>query len=304
MPDDTATTATLEEEVKEPPVAADFEAADTPPPEVKPEASIEIEEPPEKSATERLFDSVMELPADERNAALSSLDQRLEEKGEATPWRKRQDEELAATTAAASADAERERRQEELRSWKSNSDAARANVSWIVSDLSDRWEKRGVDDPAPRHDVAELDKQLDAFTNAEAGLRSHAAITEIGNAMNAGLEEYGGAITSEELNRMASAISRGDKVKVYMKALAERVKKTTEADMNKEIDQRIEVALKAQQGAEKVEAMREVKVAPEQVQAAQAAGSKAPTPTEYNDATAKQRAEWRTAGIDPVLAEE
>ncbi len=302
MPDDPAITATLEEEVKEPPIAADFEAAETPPPEVKPDASIEIEEPPEKSATERLFDSIMELPADERNASLSSLDKRLEEKGETTPWRKRQEEELAATTAVASQDAKRDRRQEELRSWQFNASAARANAEKTVLDLGDQWEKRGVDDPTPRHDAAEFGAQLDAYANAEAGLRSHAAITEIGNGLSAGIEEHGGPITAEEMARVTTG-SRADMVKGYMGVLAERVKKTTEADMNKDIETRIKDAIAAEAGAIKAEAMREVQVAPEQVQASAVAGPKAPTPTEYNDATADQRAEWKEAGVDPVLAE-
>ncbi len=73
MPDDPATTATLEEEVKEPPIAADFEAAETPPPEVKPDASIEIEEPPEKSATERLFDSIIGPKTTRLGAGLKSF---------------------------------------------------------------------------------------------------------------------------------------------------------------------------------------------------------------------------------------
>ncbi len=296
--EEAATTATLEEEVK--PIAADFEAADTP--DVKPDASIEMDKPPEKSATERLLDSVMELPEDERNAALSSIDKRLEEKGEAPPWRKLQDEELAARTAAASQDAERGRRQEELRSWKSNSDAARANVNWLVQSLSDQWEKRGVDDPAPRHDAAELDRQLTELTKAEAGLLSHTAITEIGGGLAAGIEEHGGPVTAEEMASVTTG-TRADMVKGYMGVLAERVRKETEADMNKDIKQRIEEAVNAEKAAIKAEAMSEVKVAPEQVQGTQAAGPKAPTPTEYADATADQRAEWKEAGVDPVLAE-
>ncbi len=302
MPDDPATTATLEEEVKEPPVAADFETADKPPPEVEPEAIVEIE--PEKSASDRYLDDLMLLPSDERKALLSKIETRHEEAGESDilPWKERQAQELAASTTVASQNAERERRQEELRSWKNNADAARANVNWIVQSLSDQWEKRGVDDPAPRHDAAELEKHLNDYANAEAGLRSHAAITEIGGGLSAGIEEHGGPITTEEMARVTTG-SRADMVKGYMGVLAERVKKITEADMNKEIEERIHRAVLAEQAAAKATAMSEVKVAPEQVQASAAAAPKAPTQTEYVDATATQRAEWKEAGIDPVPAE-
>ncbi len=297
--EESAATATLEEEVK--PVAADFEAADTP--EVEPDATVEME--PEKSASDRYLDDLMELPKDERKALLSKIETRHEEAGESDtlPWHERQEQELAARTTVASQNVERERRQDELKSWKNNADAARANAHWITSNLSEQWEKRGVDDPAPRHDAAELDRHLNDFANAEAGLRSHAAITEIGNAMNEGIEQYGGPITSEELNQIATAVSRGDKVKVYMKSLAERVKKTVEADMNKDIEERIHKAVLAEEAAAKATAMSEIRVAPEQIQGTPAAGPKAPTQTEYADATAAQRAEWKEAGIDPVLAE-
>ena len=77
-----ASTATAEPEVKEEPqVTAEFEE-----PKEEPEpAKVEMDSPPEKSATDRLFDSIMELPADERNATLSAMDKRLEEQGESTP---------------------------------------------------------------------------------------------------------------------------------------------------------------------------------------------------------------------------
>ena len=286
-------------------VTADFEAADKPSPDDKPDATVEIESPPEKSAKETYVDGLMALPSDERRALLSDIEKRHEEAGEADalPWRERQGEEVAAQAAAASADAERERRQDELRSWQSNASAARANVKWIVTNLSDQWEKRGVDDPAPRHDDAELDRQLGELITAEAGLRSHAAITEIGNGLNEGLEPHGGKITSEELNKIILAVGRADKTKAYMGILAERVKKTTEAEMDKEIEKRIKTAVDAEAGAIKAEAMRGVQVAPEQTQGTKVAEPKAPTPTEYEGATTEQRTEWKKAGIDPVLVE-
>ena len=285
------------EEVKEEPqVTADFEQ-----PKEEPEpAKVEVVE--EKSASERYLDELMSLPVDERTPLLSKLEKRMEEAGDPVPWKERQEAEIATRTAAASQDAERERRAQEVQGWQSNASAARANVKWIISNQDTLWEKRGVDDPAPRHDDAELDRQLEALANAEAGLRSHGAITEIGNAMNEGLEQFGGAITAEELIKLGNAPTRAGKVRAYMDALAERVRKETEVKMNKEITGRIEEAVLAETAAIKAEAMREVQVAPEQTQTSQV-GPKAPTYAEYSDATFDQRAKWKEEGVEAVAAE-
>lgn len=299
MPDEEpASTATLEPEVKEeapqeePQVEADFKE-----PKEEPEPAV-IEVADEKSASDRYVDELMSLPVDERTPLLSKLEKRMEEAGDAVPWKERQEQADTARTNAASQLQERERRAEELKSWKSNSDAARANVNWIVNDLSEKWEKRGVDDPAPRHDSAELDRQLAELTKAEAGLLSHKAITEVGNGLAEGIQEHGGPITAEEMASVTTG-TRADMVKGYMGVLAKRVREETSMELNKEITKRIEDAVLAETAAIKAEAMREVQVAPEQVQT-QAAGPQAPTASEYSAATSEQRAEWKKDGIDPV----
>lgn len=289
--------ATAPEEPKEEPtLTADFEQ-----PKEEPEpAVIEIEEP-EKSASDRYVDELMSLPVGERASLLPKIEKRMEEAGDAVPWKERQETEVAERTAAASADAERERRQQEVQGWQTNAQAARANVNWVVDDLAKRWEGRGVDDPAPRHDAAELDRQLDAYAQAEAGLRSHGAITEIGNAMTAALIDRGGAITEAEVRKLTTAPTRADKVRAYMDALAERVRKETEVELNADITKRIEDAVLAETAAIKAEAMREVQVAPEQTQTS-SVGPKAPTYEEYDKATFEQRAEWKDQGIEAVAA--
>lgn len=296
--------ATLVTEADKPPaVSADFSAAkgaeETP---LEPDPSIKIEEPPEKSASERLFDSIMELPEDERNAALSSVEKRLEEKGEAPPWKKRQEEEIAARTAVATQAEAQQRRQVELRSWESNRDAARANLDWLVNDFNDRWEKRELDGAAPRFDTQAFSREVESLQQASAGLLSHAAITEIGNAMNTGLEQHGGPITREELTAIANAISRADKVGAYMNALAARVKKEVSTDMEKDIEKRIKTAVDAEAGAIRAEVLRDVKVEPV-VKSQGVASGGAPTIQEYADATSEQRREWQEKGVEPVLAE-
>lgn len=265
-------------------------------PKEEPEpAVIEIAE--EKSASDRYLDELMSLPVDERTPLLSKLEKRMEEAGDPVPWKERQETEIAERTVAASADAERERRQQEVQGWKSNSQAARANVSWIIQNQDTQWEKRGVDDPAPRHDAAELDRQLDAYAQAEAGLISHGAITEIGNAMTTSLEQHGGSITEVEVKKLTTAPTRADKVRAYMDALADRVRKEVTEEMNNDITKRIEEAVLAETAAIKAEAMREVRVAPEQAQGSAAGGTK-----NYLEMTGEERAELSDDQRDKAVA--
>lgn len=259
-PDQDASLVT--EEDKPPAVAADFDAAKETPPEDEPEASVEIETPPEKSASDRRFEEIMELPEAERTAAFADLEKRMEEKGIDSPWKKRREEEQAATDAAASRTADRERRQSEIRGWQSNSDAARANLDWYVNDLNERWEKREIDGPAPRFDAAAYGKQLDTYADTKASLLSLEAITEIGNAMNEGLAAHGGALTDAELTAITTATTRADKVLAYMDALAERTKKEVTAEMERDIEKRIKVAVATEAGAIRAEVQREVQVEP------------------------------------------
>ncbi len=301
--------ATLVTEEDKPPIVADVDAASKPPPEAEPEASIEMAKPPEKSASERRFDEIMELPEDERNAAFSDLEKRMEEKGIDSPWRKRQEEANAAKAVTASRNAERERKQADIRGWQSNSDAARANLDVLVNDLHGKWEKRAaavqsaaqaglpLDGDAPRFDTAEYGKQLDTYAGAKAQLMSLEAITEIGNAMNDGLAAHGGALTDEELTAITAGVSRADKVRAYMDALASRVKKEVAAEMENDIVKRIERAVANETGAMRAEANRGTEVAPATKGAAAGGATKS-----YLDMTREERAKLTPEQVDAAVA--
>jgi hypothetical protein len=299
-PDDEDATSSVATALEDPPSdpPADLSSDDALPSPLPDE-----ETPPEKTATEQHVDSLMALPADERQALLSAQEKALEEAGETTPWAKRQDDATSEATRIASQVQERDRRQGEVRTWESNRNAARANVKWIVNDLGGQWEKRGIDEPAPRHDDGELDKQLDAYADAAGGLRSHAAITEIGNAMTDGIEPYGGPITDAELGRIERAAGRGAKVHEYQAILADRVRKDVTAEMDKDIEKRIRDAVAAERGAITADAMRDVKTTPEASAASATTGPKQPTYAEYDEATSDQRAEWKRDGIEAVATE-
>ena len=300
MPDDPAATATEVKEpetIEEPQVTADFEE----PKEEPDPAQIEIDSQPEKSAADRLFDSVMELDGDERNAALSSIDKRLEEQGESTPWRQRQDEDTAQRNSAASQLQERAQREQASRSMQVEADAAYKNVKLTYTNQHEQWEKRGIDDPAPRHDDAELDEQLNRYVKAESGLLAHGAIVSIGNTIQDKVNEHGG-LTQEESSRLRTLTERPAVTRFLMEVLEDRVKEATKMELNKDIEKRIHDAVMAETAAIKAEAMREVQVAPEQTQTS-AAGPKSPTYAEYNDATYEQRAEWKEQGIEAVAVQ-
>lgn len=296
--EDAASTATLEDtdtKVEEPQVAADFEE-----PKEEPEpAKIEVVE--EKSASDRYLDDWMALPSDERTAMFSKAEQRMEEAGDAVPWKERQDADTAARADAASQLREREQREQSERSLKITADAAYKNIKQSYRSQHDLWEKRGIDDPTPQHDDAELDQNLAEYVSSESRLMSHDAIVSIGNAMNDILNEHGG-LTEEEVRRLRTIQDRPAITKFLMEAFGDRVKEKVTVELNKDITKRIEDAVMAETAAIKAEAMREVEVAPEQVQTA-AAGTKAPTYAEYNDATFAERAEWKEKGVEPVAAE-
>ncbi len=298
MPDeDTASTATEVKEpetTEEPQVTADFEE-----PKEEPEpAKVEVAD--EKSASDRYLDDLMSLDKDERKALLSKIETRHEEAGEADalPWRQRQEETAAVQASAASQIREREQREQATRSLQAEADAAYKNVKNTFTNQYDLWEKRGIEDPAPRHDDAELDTELTRYVKAESGLLAHGAIVSIGNTIQDVVNEHGG-LTEEESSRLRTLSDRPAVTRFLMGVIEARVKKETAVELNKDITKRIEEAVLAETAAIKAEAMREVQVAPEQAQT-QAASSKAPTATEYNDATSEQRTEWREAGVEPV----
>lgn len=265
---ETETTATLTEE--KPAVApAAGESADTTTaepttePEPKPEPTGETEEPSAKSSADTLFDSIMALPEDERDAQFSSIEKRYAEKGEVPPWAKRQEAEQAERTAVASRLADQQQRQAERQGWESQQKAADENMDVVVKRFGDEWAARGLDDPAPTFDAKTFREERDSYVSTAAALLSQKSISDIGQAMNEGLAEHGGPLSQAEIAAVTSAGGVGDKVRVYLAHLAARMKLEVADEMEAGIDTRIKQAVATEIGAKTVQENRGAKVEPD-----------------------------------------